>query len=56
MSYMGIVLVLTAVLLFAVIAGPFFGQESRPEWKNVDRRPRFRMVGSMRRSDWRDDY
>jgi hypothetical protein len=48
--------VLMAVLLFVIVAGPLFGQDSRPEWKNVNRKPRFRAVGSMRRSDWPDDF
>jgi hypothetical protein len=48
-------IVLMAVLLFVVVAGPLFGQDSRPEWKDVNRKPRFRAVGSMRRSDWSND-
>jgi hypothetical protein len=47
-------IVLGAVLLFVCIAAPFFGAEPRPAFKNVDRKPRFRMVGSMRREDWPD--
>jgi hypothetical protein len=43
---------LGGVLLFIVIAGPLFGAESRPAWRNVDRKPTFRMVGSMRPEDW----
>lgn len=32
------------------------GAESRPEWLRVDRKSRYRMVGSMRPSEWdRDD-
>ena len=46
------VIVLAGVLLFVVIAGPLFGAESRPGWRNVDRKPSFRMVGSMRPEDW----
>jgi hypothetical protein len=45
-------IVLGGVLLFVVIAGPLFGTESRPAWRNVDRKPGFRMVGSMRPEDW----
>ena len=45
-------LVLGGVLLFVVIAGPLFGAESRPAWRNVNRKPSFRMVGSMRPDDW----
>ena len=45
-------IVLGGVLLFVVIAGPLFGAESRPAWRRVDRKARFRMVGSMRREDW----
>ena len=44
--------ILGGVLLFVVIAGPLFGAESRPAWLNVDHRPSFRMVGSMRPEDW----
>ena len=44
--------ILGGVLLFVVIAGPLFGAESRPAWRNVNRRPSFRMVGSMRPEDW----
>jgi hypothetical protein len=46
-------IVLGGVLLFVVVAGPLVGAESRPAWRNVDRKPSFRMVGSMRREDWR---
>jgi hypothetical protein len=42
-------MVLGVVLLFVVVFSPIFGAESRPEWKNVNRRPRSR---SMRREDW----
>lgn len=45
-------MVLAGVLLFVVIAGPLFGADSRPAWRNVDRKPSFRMVGSMRPEDW----
>jgi hypothetical protein len=45
-------IILSAVLLFVVIFGPLFGAESRPGWKDVNRKPRFRAVGSMRREDW----
>ena len=45
-------IVLGGVLLFVVIAAPFFGAESRPAWRNVNRKPSFRMVGSMRPEDW----
>jgi hypothetical protein len=47
-----VALVLAAALLFAAIGGPLFGAESRPAWRDVDRKPRFRMVGSMRPEDW----
>ena len=47
-----IALVLAGVLLFVAIGGPLFGAESRPAWRNVDRKPSFRMVGSMRPEDW----
>lgn len=45
-------IILTAVLLFVVVAGSPFGADSRPAWKNVERKPRFRVTGSMRREDW----
>jgi hypothetical protein len=47
-----VAIVLGGVLLFVAIAAPLFGAESRPGWRNVDRRPTFRMVGSMRPEDW----
>jgi hypothetical protein len=51
-----IAIVLMCVLLFVVVAGSLFGAESRPAFLDPNRKPRFRMVGSMRRSDWpRDD-
>jgi hypothetical protein len=49
-----IALILAAFLLFVIIGGPLFGADSRPAWRNVDRKPRFRMVGSMRPEDWPD--
>ena len=45
-------IILTGVLLFVVVFGSLFGADSRPGWKDVQRKPRFRMVGSMRREDW----
>ena len=45
-------IILMAVLLFVVVAGSLFGADSRPAWKNVERKSRFRMTGSMRREDW----
>jgi hypothetical protein len=47
-----VAIVLGAVLLFVVIAAPLFGSESRPGWRSVNRKPSFRMVGSMRPEDW----
>jgi hypothetical protein len=52
-----VAIVLGGVLLFVVVAGPLFGAESRPGWRNVNRKPGFRMVGSMRPEDWpRSDF
>ena len=48
-------LIFAGVLLFVVIFGSLFGQDSRPQWRDVSRRPRFRAVGSMRPSDWPRD-
>jgi hypothetical protein len=49
-------LILGAVLLFVVVFGSLFGADSRAQWRDVNRRPRFRAAGSMRPSDWpRDD-
>ena len=45
-------LILVGVMLFAAIGGPLFGVDSRPAWRNVERKPRFRMSGSMRPEDW----
>jgi hypothetical protein len=47
-----VAIVLGATLLFVVIAGPLFGADSRPAWRNPNRKARFRMVGSMRPEDW----
>lgn len=47
-----VAIILGGVLLFVAIAAPLFGAESRPAWRNVDRKARFRMVGSMRPEDW----
>jgi hypothetical protein len=47
-------LILGTVLLFVVVAGSRFGADSRPAWRNVERRPRFRATGSMRPSDWEE--
>jgi len=47
-----VAIVLGGALLFVVIAGPLVGADSRPAWRNVDRKARFRMVGSMRPEDW----
>jgi tryptophan-rich sensory protein len=46
-------IILAFVLLFVVVFGSLFGADSRPAWKNVERKPRFRMTGSMRPSDWK---
>jgi hypothetical protein len=49
-------LVFGLVLLFVVIFGSLFGADSRTQWRDVSRRPRFRATGSMRPDDWpRDD-
>ena len=49
-------LILISVLLFVVVFGSLFGQDSRTQWRDVNRRPRFRAAGSMRSSEWpRDD-
>ena len=45
-------IILMGVLLFVVIFGSLFGADSRPAWRNPNSKPRFRMVGSMRRKDW----
>jgi tryptophan-rich sensory protein len=48
-------LVLMLVLLFVVVFGSLFGQDSRTQWRDVNRRPRFRATGSMRPSEWPTD-
>jgi hypothetical protein len=45
-------IILAAVMLFAAVGGPLFGADSRPAWLDVNRKPRFRMSGSMRPEDW----
>ena len=48
--------VLMGVLLFVVVFGSLFGADSRTQWRDPSRKPRFRATGSMRPSDWpRDD-
>ncbi len=47
--------ILMGVLLFVVIFGSLFGADSRPAWRSPNSKPRFRMVGSMRRKDWPRD-
>jgi hypothetical protein len=49
-----IALILVAFMLFVVIGGPLFSPDSRQSWRNVDRKPRLRTVGSMRPEDWPD--
>ena len=49
---MTIAIILTGVLLFAIVGAPLFGADSRPGWLRVDRKPRFRMCGSMRPDEW----
>ena len=48
-------LILTLVLLFVVVFGSLFGQDSRTQWRDVNRRPRFRATGSMRPGEWPTD-
>jgi hypothetical protein len=45
-------IILVAVMLFVIVGGPLFGADSRPAWLDVNRKPRFRMTGSMRPDDW----
>jgi hypothetical protein len=45
-------LILIVVMVLVIVGGPLFGADSRPAWRNVDRKPRFRMAGSMRPEDW----
>ena len=47
-----VAIVLGGALLLVVIAAPLFGADSRPAWRRVDKKPRFRMIGSMRPEDW----
>jgi hypothetical protein len=49
---MEIGLVMIAFVFLVPLLSTFLAAESRPEWLRVDRRPRFRMVGSMRPEDW----
>jgi hypothetical protein len=45
-------IILLAVMLVVIVGGPLLGAESRPAWLRVDRKPRWRMSGSMRPEDW----
>jgi hypothetical protein len=47
-----IAIILLAVMLFAIVGGPLFGADSRQGWRNVDRKPRLRTVGSMHPDEW----
>jgi hypothetical protein len=48
-------LILFSVLLFVVVFGSLFGRDSRTQWRDVNRRPRFRATGSMRPGEWPTD-
>jgi len=47
--------ILVSVLLFVVVFGSLFGRDSRTQWRDVNRRPRFRATGSMRPDEWPTD-
>jgi hypothetical protein len=47
-----VALALFAVMVFVIVAGPLLGADSRRAWRNVERRPRTRIVGSMHPDDW----
>jgi hypothetical protein len=47
-----VAIILVAFLLFVIVCGPLFGPDSRPGWRQVDRKPRSRMAGSMRPDEW----
>jgi hypothetical protein len=47
-----VALCLVAVMVFVIVAGPLLGPDSRRAWRNVERRPRTRVVGSMKPADW----
>jgi hypothetical protein len=45
-------LILSVFIVAVAVLAPIIGADSRPGWQRVDRKPRFRMCGSMRREDW----
>jgi hypothetical protein len=45
-------IILVAFIVLVPALSTFLGAESRPDFLRVDRRPRFRMVGSMDPKDW----
>jgi hypothetical protein len=45
-------IILAAFIVLVPVLSTFLGAESRPDFLRVDRRSRFRMVGSMRSEDW----
>jgi hypothetical protein len=44
--------ILLAYIVLVPALSTFLGAESRPDFLRVDRRQRFRVVGSMRPEDW----
>jgi hypothetical protein len=45
-------IILLAFIVLVPALSTFLGVESRPDFLRVDRKPRFRMAGSMRPEDW----
>ena len=45
-------MILLAFVFVVPLLSVFFGADSRPAWRQVDRKPDFRVTGSMRPEDW----
>jgi hypothetical protein len=45
-------IIFLAFLVLVPVLSTFLGAESRPDFLRVDRKPRYRMVGSMDPKDW----
>jgi hypothetical protein len=45
-------IIFAAFIVLVPVLSTFLGAESRPDFLRVDRKPRYRMVGSMKPEDW----
>jgi hypothetical protein len=45
-------IILLAYIVLVPVLSTFLGVESRPDFLRIDKKPRFRMGGSMNPKDW----